>query len=70
MTNTEGRKLSLPLDFLEKGKKYEATVYTDDASVQIRTHVRIQTLTVSSETILNLDLNPSGGEAIHIVPML
>ena len=70
VTNTEVHKLKLPLNFLEKNRKYEATVYSDDPATNTRTHVRIHKMTVSSETILNLDLNTSGGQAIHIIPKL
>ncbi len=68
VTNTEARKLKLPLDFLDKGKNYEATVYSDDPDIQTRTHVRIRKIMVNSLTVLDLNLNPSGGEAVHIVP--
>jgi alpha-glucosidase len=67
VTNTEARKLKLPLDFLERNKNYEATVYSDDSSIKTRTHVRIQKIKVNSETILNIELNASGGQAIHII---
>ncbi|MCK9638789.1 MAG: glycoside hydrolase family 97 protein [Prolixibacteraceae bacterium] len=70
VTNTEARKLKLPLDFLDKGKDYEATVYSDDPDIQTRTHVRIRKIMVNSRTVLDLNLNPSGGVAVHIVPKL
>jgi alpha-glucosidase len=70
VTNTEARKLKLPLDFLDKGKDYEATVYSDDPDIQTRTHVGIRKIMVNSRTVLDLNLNPSGGVAVHIVPKL
>jgi alpha-glucosidase len=68
VTNTEARKMILPLDFLDKDRKYEATVYSDDPAINTRTHIRIQKMKVNSETGMNLDLNASGGQAIHIIP--
>jgi len=42
ITNTNERILSLPLLFLNKGQDYEATIYEDDPSASIRTHVSIK----------------------------
>jgi len=70
VTNTEARKLKVPLNFLEKNRKYEATIYSDDPETKTRTHVRIQKMKVNSETVLNVDLNASGGQAMHITPIL
>lgn len=69
ITNTKARKLQLPLDFLEKNKKYEAIIYSDNPLVNTRTHVSIRKKKVNSKTVLDIDLNPSGGQAIHIVPI-
>jgi alpha-glucosidase len=66
ITNNEGRKLKIPLDFLEKGAKYTAKIYYDDTSATTRTKVGIKTLKVNSKTILEADLLPSGGQAILI----
>ena len=70
VTNTEPRKLKVPLNFLEKNRKYEATVYSDDPVIKTRTHIRLQKIDVNAETILNVDLKPSGGQAIHFIPKL
>jgi alpha-glucosidase len=66
ITNTEARELKLPLSFLEKGKKYEATVYSDDPTVKTRTKVAIRQLIVEASTLLKVSLAPSGGEAMMI----
>jgi len=66
ITNTEARELKVPLDFLELGKKYEATLYFDDPKVATRTHVGISKQKVDSKTILNINLQASGGQAILI----
>ena len=69
ITNTEARELKLPLSFLEKGVKYEATIYSDDPKVDTRTHVGIQKRNVDFRTELIVKLQASGGQAIMIKPM-
>ena len=69
ITNTEARELKVPLDFLESGKKYEATLYFDDPKVETRTHVGISKQKVDSKTVLNIKLQASGGQAILIKPI-
>ena len=67
VTNTEPRELKIPLSFLEKGKKYEATIYYDDPGIDTPTKVGIKKMAVHSGTILETKLNPSGGQAVRIV---
>ena len=69
ITNNDGRKLKVPLSFLDKNKKYEATVYFDDPSVNTRTKVGIKHIDVDASTVLDVDLLPSGGEAVWIRPV-
>ncbi|MDP4274953.1 MAG: glycoside hydrolase family 97 C-terminal domain-containing protein, partial [Bacteroidota bacterium] len=69
ITNTEARELKLPLTFLEPGKKYEATFYSDDPSVNTRTHVGIQKKKVDYKTTISVTLRASGGQAIIIKPL-
>lgn len=70
ITNNDARKMELPLDFLESGKKYELTLYTDGGEkVKTRTHVAIQTKKVTSKTVLKLDMLPRGGCAMIIREM-
>jgi len=64
MTNADGRSVSLPLDFLGRGR-FEATVYADGEAADRTT---ITTQVVGAETTLALDLKPSGGAAIRITP--
>jgi alpha-glucosidase len=66
ITNTEGRTIKLPLNFLSKGKKYVAKIYSDDASVQTDTKVRVSEKKVSSSTVVEMNLLPSGGQAIWL----
>ncbi len=69
ITNTESRELRIPLSFLEKGKKYEATFYSDDSGVNTRTHVGIRKEIVDNHTVLTCRLQASGGEAALIKPL-
>ena len=68
ITNTDTREIRVPLDFLEPGKKYEATLYFDDPNVKTRTQVGISKQKVDSETVLSIKLQASGGQAILIKP--
>jgi len=64
MTNADGRAVSLPLDFLGRGR-FEATVYADGEAADRTT---ITTQAVGADTTLTLDLKTSGGAAIRITP--
>jgi alpha-glucosidase len=70
ITNNDARDLDLPLDFLQVGQVYEATIYKDDTTASIRTHVAIQKMKVDSNTILHVSLPASGGQAIDLIPVL
>ena len=58
------RKVQLNLTFLDKKSKYEATIYTDDSSMDTSTKVRIVKQIVSSASILYFDLKSKNGIAI------
>lgn len=62
------RQFKLPLDFLEAHRKYTAWIYSDDASVQTRTQVRIETLAVERGVTLDRLVSARGGLAVRIVP--
>ncbi len=64
MTNTEGRTVRFKTDFLQKGKKYIAHLYEDDATIQSTTHVRCSTKKIDAGKEIILTLQPSGGAAI------
>lgn len=70
ITNNEGRSIQLNFDFLSKGKKYTATLYSDDDTVQTKTKVGIQKKVISSATIVDSKLKPSGGQAIWLTPVV
>ncbi|MFD1818973.1 alpha-glucosidase [Pseudarcicella hirudinis] len=66
ITNNEARNLKVPLAFLEKGKQYKASVYEDDPAVSGKTKVKITRIDVDANTVLDLKLLASGGQAIWI----
>jgi len=64
MTNAEGRSLTIPTSFLPKGR-YEVTIYNDDPTLNTRTHVGTRTLRIKAGKPITLQLQPSGGAALH-----
>jgi alpha-glucosidase len=68
MNDSQGRTLKLPLEFLDEGKKYTAHRYSDDPTVETRTHVRIDRVEVDASKTLEVKLAPRCGEGIRIVP--
>jgi len=66
ITNNDARVLQLPLNFLPKGQKYIATVYSDDASVNTATHVKVENINVDASAVLQVSLKSSGGQAIWL----
>jgi hypothetical protein len=70
ITNNEARTVQLKFDFLPKGKKYVAKIYSDDESVSTQTKVKVETKNITSSTLLTIQLKASGGQAIWIVPAI
>lgn len=67
MTNWTARDLSLPLDFLDKGRNYTATLMRDGLNADhVATDYIRETRTVTNETRLDLHLASGGGFAIII----
>lgn len=66
ITNNDERHVEIDLGFLEKGKKYTATLYQDDDEAPTKTKVSLDTKTVERGTPLSLDLKASGGAAVWI----
>jgi alpha-glucosidase len=67
-TNNDGREVSIPLDFLPKGKRFLVNLYTDDAAVSTRTKVKVEQRKVKSTDVLRIKLMPSGGVALWLRP--
>jgi alpha-glucosidase len=68
MNSEEPRTLEVPLKFLDPRKTYTAHVYWDDPTVNTRTGVAIQRVSVNAETVWKAVLPANGGQAIRIVP--
>jgi alpha-glucosidase len=66
MTNNDARNLKLPLSFLQAGKKYTASIYSDDPATKTRTKVKVERKTVTASTVMDIRLQASGGQAIWL----
>lgn len=72
ITNANSRDLSLPLNFLDKGAKYKATIFKDGEGADYKNNpypVEIQEMEVTAETVLNIKLATSGGVAIRLIKL-
>ncbi len=71
ITDENSRSTSLPLSFLEKGKKYIATIYADAANADWMKNpeaYKIDNIPVDNTSTLELVMAPGGGAAVSIVP--
>lgn len=69
VTDENARTLEFALDFLEPGKKYEATIYADAEDADYKTNpvaYNITTKKVTSKSKLKMYAAPGGGFAISI----
>lgn len=72
VTDGEARTLSLPLSFLEPGRRYRAEIYRDgpDAGWQADQHdIVIERRDVTAADVLELRLAPGGGQAIRFAAL-
>lgn len=65
MNGTESRSLLVPTNFLTKGRKYIVTIYNDDPTLTTRSKVSVQTIRAKAGKYIPLQLQPSGGAALH-----
>ncbi len=65
LTGVKGRKLDIALDFLDQGKTYEATIYSDDENSQTITKVKIDKRNVKFSDTINYEVLKQNGLAIH-----
>ena len=64
---------TVKLDFLDKGVKYEATIYADAADADYKTNPQAYTIskkTVTAKSVLKLNAAAGGGYAISIKPIV
>ena len=59
-------KFSVSLNFLSKGKKFSATIYSDNPDGK---GIKIEQRTVDNRAVLDADILPYGGLAIQLVPL-
>lgn len=68
MNGTEARNVNIPTDYLPKGK-YEVTIYTDDPALYTKSKVKSEKIKMKSGKVITLQLQSSGGAALHIKPI-
>ena len=69
-TNGSAREIEIPLTFLEKGKSYEATIYSDGDDAHWETNptsYKIEKKTVSSHDTLFIKMAAGGGCAVYLM---
>lgn len=71
-TNEEARTLAVPLDFLEKDKKYHAVIYADGEDADWKTNPTSYQITekdVTSADTLSVVMAKGGGQAVTFIPV-
>lgn len=71
ITDEEAREITVGLSFLDAGRKYMASVYSDAPDADWRTNplaYDIRKEKVDASTVLKMYLAPGGGQAVSIVP--
>jgi hypothetical protein len=72
ITDENARSIKVSLNFLEAGKEYTATIYSDTEDShwdKNPTAYKIENKTVSSSDAMELRLAPGGGTAISFIPI-
>jgi alpha-glucosidase len=62
----EARTLEINFSFLDHDKKYLAKIYSDDKLVDTRTHVRIDSIEITSVSVYKARFGSNNGIAMHI----
>ncbi len=72
VTGKKSHDSAIKLDFLDKGRKYEATIYADAKDADYKTNPQAYVITkktVTAKTTLKLHSAPGGGFAVSIKPL-
>jgi alpha-glucosidase len=69
LNGTTPRKVNWNCNFLDKGKKYKAVIYTDDSTMNTTTKVKMRTITIDCHSKISLNISARNGVAIHILPL-
>jgi hypothetical protein len=70
VTDDNARTLEVPMNFLEEGKTYEATIYADAADADYKQNPQAYTIekkTVTSSDVLSMTMARGGGFAISFI---
>jgi len=63
------RTLMINFSFLDSGIRYRASVYSDDLSINTRTHVRTDNIEIDRNTLYPSSLGRNKGIVFHITPV-
>jgi len=69
INGNQARTLNINFTFLDPGRKYRVSIYSDDPSVNTRTHVRIDRKEIDRNLVYPAYLKANNGIAMHIVPV-
>ena len=72
ITGEQARVADISLSFLDRGRKYKATIYKDGVGADWKNNPEaysIETMTVDNGSRQTLQLAPGGGAAVSMVPM-
>jgi alpha-glucosidase len=65
LTGISAKKVEINLGFLDSSSKYETTIYSFDPKSEKQTKIKIERQTVNSDTVLQFEMEPNSGLAIH-----
>ena len=68
LNGQEARTVNLKFKFLNRNKKYKATIYADDSSMNTITNVKIKETNIDHRSVLSFDIAARNGIAVHITP--
>lgn len=71
-TNEDARQLSVPLDFLDRDKTYDAVIYADGDDADWKTNptsYKIMNKRVTSKDTLDVVMASGGGQAVSFIPV-
>lgn len=71
-TNEDARQLSVPLDFLDSDKTYDAVIYADGDDADWKTNptsYKIMNKRVTSKDTLDVVMASGGGQAVSFIPV-
>ncbi|MEP4884524.1 glycoside hydrolase family 97 catalytic domain-containing protein, partial [Maribacter dokdonensis] len=69
LTNRESREINLPLDFLDEGEKYKATLYEDASDSHFLENKESYTISITEftkESNLKIRMASGGGHVLHL----